>query len=103
MATAAGRYEDSGVSVSFRRKAAYTAASLLVFLVAGQLPLYGVKKYNGDKDVPDPLYWMNCMFASSNNTLMTLGIIPLLLSEMVVRIFSALIITRWPPFHHVRL
>uniref|UniRef100_A0A0E0BVI2 Translocon Sec61/SecY plug domain-containing protein n=1 Tax=Oryza glumipatula TaxID=40148 RepID=A0A0E0BVI2_9ORYZ len=103
MATAAGRYEDSGVSVSFRRKAAYTAASLLVFLVAGQLPLYGVKKYNGDKDVPDPLYWMNCMFASSNNTLMTLGIIPLLLSEMAVRIFSALIITRWPPFHHVRL
>uniref|UniRef100_A0A0E0FEI7 Translocon Sec61/SecY plug domain-containing protein n=1 Tax=Oryza meridionalis TaxID=40149 RepID=A0A0E0FEI7_9ORYZ len=97
MATAAGRYEDSkaaaaaGVSVSFRRKAAYTAASLLVFLVAGQLPLYGVKKYNGDKD---PLYWMNCMFASSNNTLMTLGIIPLLLSEMAVRIFSALIITR---------
>uniref|UniRef100_A0A0E0MPU3 Translocon Sec61/SecY plug domain-containing protein n=1 Tax=Oryza punctata TaxID=4537 RepID=A0A0E0MPU3_ORYPU len=106
MATAARRYEDrkagnAGVSISFRRKAAYTAASLLIFLIAGQLPLYGVKNYDyGDKDLPDPLYWINCMFASSNNSLMTLGIIPLLLSEMAIRIFSALIITRRLPLHY---
>uniref|UniRef100_A0A0D9Y1N7 Uncharacterized protein n=1 Tax=Leersia perrieri TaxID=77586 RepID=A0A0D9Y1N7_9ORYZ len=114
MATAAAgrRYEDSKaaagdgvVTISTRRKAAYTAAALLVFLVAGHLPLYGVKNlkfyYKDDNDqyryFPDPYYWINCMFASSPCTLMNLRIVPLLVSELFLCIFSTLMrIIRMP-------
>ncbi|BAT18179.1 Os12g0625900 [Oryza sativa Japonica Group] len=77
------------MAVSFRRKVLYTAVSLLVFLVAGELLLYGVQNYYGGGE-HDPRYWMNAMSASLRPTVMALGLVPLLYSEMVVHLCMAL-------------
>uniref|UniRef100_A0A0E0FEI8 Translocon Sec61/SecY plug domain-containing protein n=1 Tax=Oryza meridionalis TaxID=40149 RepID=A0A0E0FEI8_9ORYZ len=71
-----------------RRKVLYTAVSLLIFLVAGELPLYGVKSYYYGSG--DPRYWMNAMSASLRPTVMALGLVPLLYSEMAVHLSMAL-------------
>ncbi|CAL4887295.1 unnamed protein product [Urochloa decumbens] len=70
-----------------RQKVIYTTISIFIFLAASQLPLYGIPVQRGT--APDPLYWWRLPFASTGNTLLTLGIGPILLSEITVQILVA--------------
>ena len=47
--------------VPFREKVLYTGVCLFVFLVASQLPLYGIKANAG----ADPFYWARVIMASN--------------------------------------
>jgi protein transport protein SEC61 subunit alpha len=58
---------DSSVKrITFRDKLLWTAATLVIYLICCQLPLYGVQRLNG----MDPLYQMRIIFASKRGTLL---------------------------------
>jgi protein transport protein SEC61 subunit alpha len=60
--------------VPYSQKVAYTTVSVLIYLIGSQLPLYGVRF----PSAADPRYWVdmpNC------NSVMSEGIMPLVLSE----------------------
>ncbi|KAF7066341.1 hypothetical protein CFC21_072342 [Triticum aestivum] len=73
--------EGPAEAVPFRRKAAYTAGSLLVFLAGSQLPLYGIHNSRAGA-ADDPLYWVHTAYAANRGTAMSLGVYPLLMSEL---------------------
>ncbi|KAG8911569.1 translocon subunit [Tulasnella sp. 418] len=62
--------------VPFNQKVAWTAVTLLIFLVCSQVLLYGIMS----SDSSDPLYWMRVILASNRGTLMELGITPIMTS-----------------------
>lgn len=66
--------------IPIRQKAAYTVASLVIFLVGSNLPLYGVRH----SSAPDPLYWMHTASASNCDSIMAAGIYTLVLSEALL-------------------
>lgn len=70
--------------IPLRQKAAYTVASLVIFLVGSQLPLYGARRYSSAAG--DPLYWMHASSTSKSNygSVMADGIITLLLSDWLL-------------------
>lgn len=51
------------LQVSFQHKAAWTAVTLIIFLVCSQVPLYGIMS----SDSSDPLYWMRVILASNRS------------------------------------
>lgn len=72
---------------------AWTAITLLIFLVCSQIPLYGIVSSDSsgwcdprstavlNRLAPiDPLYWMRVILASNRGTLMELGISPIVTS-----------------------
>lgn len=65
--------------VLFNQKLIWTGVSLLVFLVLGQIPLYGIVS----SETSDPLYWLRAMLASNRGTLMELGVSPIITSSMI--------------------
>lgn len=65
--------------VPYRQKLIWTGVSLLVFLVLGQIPLYGIVS----SETSDPLYWLRAMLASNRGTLMELGVSPIITSSMI--------------------
>ncbi|XP_044378824.1 protein transport protein Sec61 subunit alpha-like [Triticum aestivum] len=73
--------EGPAEAVPFRRKAAYTAGSLLVLLAGSQLPLYGIDHSRAGA-ADDPLYWVHTAYAANRGTAMSLGVYPLLMSEL---------------------
>ncbi|KAI7865573.1 SecY subunit domain-containing protein [Spinellus fusiger] len=70
--------------VPFDQKIMWTAATLFVFLVMSQVPLYGILS----SDSSDPLYWMRVILASNRGTLMELGIVPIVTSGMIMQLLS---------------
>ena len=62
--------------IPFREKALWTIITLFIFLVCGQIPLYGVKSTASS----DPFYLMRQILASNRGTLMELGISPIITS-----------------------
>merc|ERR1712032_1181185 len=70
--------------VPFREKVLWTAATLLIFLVCCQIPLYGIKS----SDSADPFYWMRVILASNRGTLMELGISPIVTSGLVMQLLA---------------
>jgi len=66
--------------ITFRDKLLWTAATLVIYLICCQLPLYGVQRLNG----MDPLYQMRIIFASKRGTLMEQGVSPILISSMIL-------------------
>jgi hypothetical protein len=66
--------------IPIRQKAAYTVASLVIFLVGSNLPLYGVRH----SSAPDPLYWMHTASAYNSDSIMADGICSLVLSEALL-------------------
>ncbi|CAL4904903.1 unnamed protein product [Urochloa decumbens] len=73
--------------IPLRQKSAYTAVSLLIFLVGSHLPLYLTGAHcTPESPAANPLYWKHGAGASNSNTVMALGVIPLLLSEAVVHL-----------------
>ncbi|KAL6634156.1 hypothetical protein ACP70R_026827 [Stipagrostis hirtigluma subsp. patula] len=71
------------------QKGIYTIVSLFIFLAAGQLPLYGIQRQPRPDTGPDPSCLLRQISASNRDTLMTLGIIPILESEMMMQILVA--------------
>eukprot|EP00005_Dracoamoeba_jomungandri_P004290 CAMPEP_0174259154 /NCGR_PEP_ID=MMETSP0439-20130205/8024_1 /TAXON_ID=0 /ORGANISM="Stereomyxa ramosa, Strain Chinc5" /LENGTH=475 /DNA_ID=CAMNT_0015342945 /DNA_START=71 /DNA_END=1498 /DNA_ORIENTATION=- len=70
--------------VPFREKILWTAATLFIFLVCCQIPLYGIKS----SDSADPFYWMRVILASNRGTLMELGISPIVTSGLVMQLLA---------------
>ncbi|KAG8852524.1 translocon subunit [Tulasnella sp. 330] len=70
--------------VPFNTKVAWTAVTLLIFLVCSQVPLYGIMS----SDSSDPLYWMRVILASNRGTLMELGITPIITSGMIMQLLA---------------
>lgn len=65
--------------VPYNQKLIWTGVSLLIFLVLGQIPLYGIVS----SETADPLYWLRAMLASNRGTLMELGVSPIITSSMI--------------------
>ena len=65
--------------VPYNQKIIWTAVSLLIFLILGQIPLYGIVS----SETSDPLYWLRAMLASNRGTLMELGVSPIITSSMI--------------------
>ncbi|PWN33101.1 putative endoplasmic reticulum insertion protein SEC61 [Meira miltonrushii] len=70
--------------VPFQSRIAWTAIVLAIFLVASQIPLYGIMS----SDSSDPLYWMRVILASNRGTLMELGISPIVTSGMIMQLLA---------------
>lgn len=70
--------------VPFNQKMMWTAVTLLIFLVMGEIPLYGIVS----SDTSDPLLWLRMMLASNRGTLMELGITPIVSSGMVFQLLG---------------
>jgi len=73
-------------SPSLSEKLIWTALATIIYLVASQVPLFGIIS-NSSKD---PLAWMRIMMASNRGTLMDLGISPVVSSSMVMQMITAL-------------
>jgi len=65
-----------------KEKAFWVFGTLLVFLVASQIPLYGIRKFGSGAD---PISFYRVMLASNRNSLMELGISPLVTSGMIIQ------------------
>ncbi|WVZ95260.1 hypothetical protein U9M48_041051 [Paspalum notatum var. saurae] len=76
-------------AIPLRHKAAYTAASLAVFLVGSNLLPYwtGVRRYAPASVVVSPLYWNNSLHNANGDTVMALGVTPLAVSGFVLHAF----------------
>jgi protein transport protein SEC61 subunit alpha len=70
--------------VPFREKMLWTAATLFIFLVCSQIPLYGIRSSSSS----DPFYWMRVILASNRGTLMELGISPIVTSGLVMQLLA---------------
>lgn len=69
-------------AISFKQKAAYTAASLAVFMAGSHMLLFRtVFRYSASSMAADPLYWRDAASASNSDTIMAMGVIPLIVSE----------------------
>ena len=66
--------------ILFRDKMLWSILSLVIYLVASQIPIYGIVQ----KQSADPLYWMRAILASNRGSLMELGISPIITAGMVV-------------------
>ena len=60
----------------------WTAMALLVYLICSQVPLYGIHKGGNS----DPFYLMRVILASNKNTLMELGISPIITSGTIMQV-----------------
>jgi len=69
--------------VSFTEKILWTTIVLIVYLIMSEMPLYGVKA-----QPQDPLYYLRVIFASSNGTLMELGIGPIVTAGLFMQILQ---------------
>lgn len=76
--------------IPLRQKVAYTAASLGIFLIGSQLPLYGVRHSSSAY----PLYWMQPASRSNFGSVMAYGITTVLLSEWLFHFLMRLKILR---------
>ena len=65
-----------------KHKLIWTLLALLIFLVASQVPLYGITKVVGD----DPMFWSRLILASNRGTLMELGIGPIVTAGMIMQL-----------------
>eukprot|EP00001_Collodictyon_triciliatum_P191480 34274_3 len=70
--------------IPFREKMLWTAATLFIFLVSCQVPLYGIKNSKSS----DPFYWLRVILASNRGTLMELGISPIVTSGMIMQLLA---------------
>eukprot|EP00158_Paraphelidium_tribonemae_P008630 Partr_v1_DN28634_c0_g1_i3_m49600 putative protein transport protein sec61 len=70
--------------VQFREKVMWTAATLAIFLVCSQIPLYGIMS----SDSADPMFWLRVILASNRGTLMEYGITPIITSGMIIQLLA---------------
>ncbi|EJW04124.1 preprotein translocase, SecY subunit [Edhazardia aedis USNM 41457] len=73
--------KSPGKQIYFHEKLVWTIIALMIYLIASQIPLFGIM----DSDTSDPFYWMRMMMASNRGTLMDLGISPVITSSMILQ------------------
>uniref|UniRef100_A0A8R1Z2H5 Plug_translocon domain-containing protein n=1 Tax=Pristionchus pacificus TaxID=54126 RepID=A0A8R1Z2H5_PRIPA len=67
--------------IQSREKMLWTAITLFIFLVCCQIPHFGIVS----TDSADPFYWLRVIMASNRETLMELGISPIVTSGLILR------------------
>uniref|UniRef100_A0A0E0B567 Translocon Sec61/SecY plug domain-containing protein n=1 Tax=Oryza glumipatula TaxID=40148 RepID=A0A0E0B567_9ORYZ len=72
--------------ISPRQKFKYTAIVLFIFVTASQVLLYGIQHQPRTIE-PDPLHWLHLILASSRSTLLSHGIVAILVPEVLVKIW----------------
>ncbi|XP_030632924.1 protein transport protein Sec61 subunit alpha-like 1 [Chanos chanos] len=70
--------------VHFRERLLWTAIALVVFLVCSQIPLFGI----GSSKSGDPFEKMRVLLASNRETLMELGISPIVTSGLIMQFLT---------------
>lgn len=70
----------------FMERFKWSLVVLIIFLVASQIPLIGIRSTTRD----DPLYWFRTIFASQRGTLMELGTGPMMLSGLLMQVLTGL-------------
>lgn len=78
------KVSDPPKKQTYRQRLQYTLIVLMVFLILGQVPLFGLEK----QVKSDPFYWMRTVMASNKGTLMELGISPIITSGMVIQLMQ---------------
>jgi len=80
-------------AVSLSDRIYWTVVTLLIYLTASQIPLYGIRHSND----ADPLAAMRAMLASSRGTLMELGITPVINAGWIMQLLTAmqLVVVDW--------
>ncbi|KAL2484100.1 SecY protein transport family protein [Forsythia ovata] len=78
--------ESAKRKVPFTEKFTYTVITLFIFLVCGQLPLYGIHSATG----ADLFYWMCVIMALHRGTVMELGITPIVTAGPVMQLLTGL-------------
>ncbi|KAH9253684.1 preprotein translocase, SecY subunit [Batrachochytrium salamandrivorans] len=78
------KVSDPPKKQTYQQRLLYTLIVLLVFLILGQVPLFGLEK----QVKSDPFYWMRTVMASNKGTLMELGISPIITSGMVIQLMQ---------------
>ena len=73
-----------GRKVSFNEKLIWTGLVLVVYLVMGQIPLYGITT----SGQTDPFQFMRIIFASSRGSLMELGIGPIVTAGLILQLLA---------------
>ncbi|PRQ47316.1 putative SecY/SEC61-alpha family protein [Rosa chinensis] len=74
--------------ITFKEKFVFTAASLFIFRVCSQFPLYGIDYSTFNKF--DTFYWMRAILATSpTGTVMGLGISPIVTSGMIMSFLAS--------------
>jgi len=68
--------------VSFKEKLIWTFIALIIYLVMGNIPLYGVDVANQ----ADYLYWLRVILASNKGSLTELGISPIVTSGLIMQL-----------------
>ncbi|KAL7539954.1 hypothetical protein ACHAXR_009755 [Thalassiosira sp. AJA248-18] len=76
--------EKPSHKVPFREKILWTTCALLIYMVASNLPMYGIQR----AQTSDPFYWMRVILASNRGTLMELGVSPLVTTGMVMQLLA---------------
>jgi len=74
--------EKAPKSIRFTRKCMYTFLALLAYLLASQVPLFGLQARTGS----DPLYWFRAIMASQRGSLMELGISPSMTTSLLIKV-----------------
>lgn len=72
--------------LNIQEKLVWTMIALIIYLVASQIPLYGMQLL----DSQDPLYLLRRMMASNRGTLMDLGLSPIITSGMIINFLKSL-------------
>lgn len=72
-------------SPSLREKLIWTIFAVLIYLVASQIPLYGILTTN----IQDHTQWLRILIASSRGTLMDLGTGPVITSSFVMQFLTS--------------
>ncbi|MHA1341784.1 MAG: preprotein translocase subunit SecY [Promethearchaeota archaeon] len=68
--------------VSFKEKLIWTIVALVIYLVMGNIPLYGVDVANQ----ADYLYWLRVILASNKGSLTELGISPIVTAGLIMQL-----------------
>lgn len=70
---------------SLREKFIWTVLAVLIYLIASQIPLYGILTTN----VQDHAEWLRILIASSRGTLMDLGTGPVVTASIIMQLLSS--------------
>lgn len=72
--------------VPFKEKLMWTGMTLLMFLICGQVPLFGIMSSKNS----DPFFWLRVIMASNRGTLMELGISPIVTSGLIMQLLAGI-------------
>jgi len=78
--------KPKGTKVPITDKVFWTIMALLLYLVASQTPLYGIRP----SETADPLAYYRALLASNRGTLMELGISPIVNSGLIMQLLTGL-------------